>query len=133
MNDPLNGRRFPRVNVGEDHLVRFQVGDAPPSDLPMTNLSAGGCCIKVPSEHAAWAARGTRIDELYLIHPRIPNEPLSAEIRWLLGQAGKTSGFVLVGFSFLDPSPEVETALDRYVTELLGGNAGAGSPGTAPA
>jgi c-di-GMP-binding flagellar brake protein YcgR len=121
MNDPANRRRYARVNVGGDHTVRFKLGERSMSGLAMTNLSAGGCCIRIPSAQAEAMDKGTLVSMLYLVHPRIPNVPLEAVVCWLLGkQPGKTDGFVLVGFEFVDPSPQFQETLDAYVKELMG-------------
>lgn len=120
MNDLINRRRFLRVNVSEHHTVRFKIGERALAGLVMTNLSAGGCCVKIPSSQSEWLEKGTAVSAMYLVHPRIPSVPLQAAVCWLLGkQPGKTDGFVLVGFEFVDPSPQFQETLDAYVRELL--------------
>ena len=121
MNDPTELRRYRRVNVGEDHTVRFRVGEKSLAGLTMTNLSAGGCCIKVPAIQSEGMDKGALVSMLYLVHPRIPSIPLQASICWLLGkQPGRLEGFILVGFEFIDPSPQFQDTLDAYVQRLLG-------------
>jgi c-di-GMP-binding flagellar brake protein YcgR len=120
MNDPTNRRQFPRVNVSVDHTVRFRLGERSATGLTMINLSAGGCCIKVPAEEAEGLEKGTLVSMLYLVHPRIPSVPLQATICWLMGkQPGRTEGFILVGFEFINPSPKFQKTLNSYVLELL--------------
>lgn len=121
MNSQTNRRRYDRVNVDETHTVRFRLGEKSCSGLVMTNLSAGGCCVKVPVEQAEGMEKETMVHMMYLVHPRIPSTPLQASVSWLLGrQPGKNEGFVLVGFEFINPSPHFQDALDQYVQELLG-------------
>lgn len=120
MDDSSNRRRYPRANVDEDHTVRFHLGDKAYTGLVMTNLSAGGCCIKVPAEEAEGMAKGTLVHTMYLVHPRIPSTPLQASISWLLGrQPGRNEGVVLVGLEFVDLNPYFQATLERYVQEIL--------------
>lgn len=121
MNDSEPRRRFPRVNVDEDHRVLFQIGDRTASDVVITNLSAGGCCVKLACAQADGLDKGTVIPTLTLVHPRMPSEPLQAMICWMLGkQPGRVDGFILVGFEFTNADPHVQATLDAYVKELLG-------------
>ena len=71
-------------------------------------------------EDAEGLEKGTLVNLLYLVHPRIPSVPLQAAICWLMGkQPGRTEGFILVGFEFINPSPKFQDTLDAYVKELL--------------
>jgi c-di-GMP-binding flagellar brake protein YcgR len=120
MDDPQNRRRFTRVNVGEDHSARFRMDERDFVGLTLTNLSAGGCCVKVPAVQAAGIRKGTEVTDLRLVHPRLPSLPLRAAACWLLGrQPGRVEGFLLVGFEFLDISPQYQETLEAYVQELL--------------
>jgi c-di-GMP-binding flagellar brake protein YcgR len=121
MNDQIERRRFVRVNVNESHTARLQIGEKTFSSLIVTNLSAGGCCVRVPASLADELDKGTLIHMLYLVHPRIPSVPLQASVNWLLGkQPGRSEGFVLVGLEFIDPVPHYQETLDTYVKSLLG-------------
>lgn len=120
MDDHANRRRFPRVNVDEQHTVRFRFQDRELVGLPMTNLSAGGCCVKVVPAQAEGLDKGAAVESLFLVHPKIPSVPLRAMVCWLMGrQPGRTEGFALVGFEFTDITPQYQEALDAYVAELL--------------
>jgi c-di-GMP-binding flagellar brake protein YcgR len=120
MDDHANRRRFPRVNVDERHTVRFQFQSRELVGLPMTNLSAGGCCVKVVPSQAEGLVKGVAVEGLFLVHPNIPSVPLRAMVCWLMGrQPGKTEGFALVGFEFTDITPQYQESLDAYVAELL--------------
>ncbi len=120
MNDLANRRRFARVNVGTDHTVRFQLQGRELVGLTMTNLSAGGCCVKVHPTQAEPLDKGVAVEGLFLVHPRIPSVPLQATVCWLMGkQPGKVDGFTLVGFEFTNISSQYQETLDAYVTELL--------------
>jgi c-di-GMP-binding flagellar brake protein YcgR len=120
MNDFDNRRRFTRVNVDDQHTVRFHLREQERVGLTMTNLSAGGCCVKVPQNQSEGLEKGTPVELLYLVHRKIPSVPLRATICWLLGkQAGRTDGYVLVGFEFTDISPQYQEVLETYVEELV--------------
>jgi hypothetical protein len=120
MPDPTNQRRFPRVNVGNDHSARFKLGEHAYNDLAVANLSAGGCCVKIPAVQAEKLEKGTQVAMLYLVHSRIPSVPLQATVCWMLGkQPGKTDGFVLIGFEFQNLSPQFLETMETYVNELL--------------
>jgi len=115
-----NQRRFPRVNVDEDHTARFVVGECSVHGILITNLSAGGCCVKVSSELGELMGRGTSVSMLVIVHPGIPNVPLQATVCWLLGQQGRGSGaFNLVGLEFVNPNPKFQRTLAEYVEGLL--------------
>ncbi len=117
----IDHRRYSRVNVGEDHTAHFRMGGKSLTGLTMTNLSVGGCCIKVPAAQSEGMGKGTPVSVLYLVHPRIPSVPLQASVCWLLGnQPGRIDGFILVGFEFTNPNPQFQDTLDTYVQELLG-------------
>ena len=120
MNEPLQRRRHVRANVDENHTVRFRFGERAYTAMVMTNLSAGGCCVKVPAAAAACMEKGTLVHMLYLVHPHLPSTPLQASVCWLLGrQQGRSEGYVLVGFEFINPSPHFQRTLEAYVQELL--------------
>lgn len=121
MDDHANRRRFLRANVDDQHTVRFKLGEKSLTNLAMTNLSAGGCCVKVPAQRAEDLEKGTKVSAMYLVHPGIPSVPLEASVCWLLGrQPGRTEGYVLIGFEFTNPSPQFQETLDAYVKKLLG-------------
>ena len=120
MENLAERRRFPRVNVGPDHTVRFKLEDQSFNGLTMTNLSAGGCCVKVLARKAERLNKGTTVSMLYLVHPRLPSVPLEATVCWLLGkQTGKADGFMIIGLEFVNPSPRFQETVDIYVRELL--------------
>jgi len=121
MPDPSERRNHTRVNVSEEHTVRFHLGERSITGLTMTNLSAGGCCFKIPVTQSEGMIKGAQVSRLYLVHPRIPSTPLRATICWLMGrQPGRTEGVLLVGLEFTDPSPQFQETLDAYVQSLLG-------------
>jgi hypothetical protein len=121
MNDQINRRRHDRVNVSGEHTVRFRMGGKSFTGLTMTNLSVGGCCLKVPTSQSEGMDKGALVSMVYLVHPRIPSVPLQASICWRLGkQPGATDGFVLVGLEFIDATPQFRATLEAYVQELLG-------------
>jgi c-di-GMP-binding flagellar brake protein YcgR len=119
MDDPQNRRRFTRVNVGGDHTASFRLGERAFLGLALTNLSAGGCCLKLPAVQAEGIEKGCAVTQFCLVHPRLPSIPLEATVCWLLGrQPGRVEGFLLVGFEFHGISPQYQETLDTYVGSL---------------
>ncbi len=120
MDDFSNRRQYPRVNVSDDHGARFNVGNVSLRDLILTNLSAGGCCIRVPATQSELLEKGVMVNMVYLIHPSLPSVPLQATVSWLLGkQAGKTEGSIFVGLEFVNANPKFQETINDYVKELL--------------
>jgi len=90
---------------------------------PVTNLSAGGCCIRIAPHEALLLERGTPISMLRLMHPEIPSVPLQGRVCWIMGKRTEVQdGFSLVGIEFINPSPNFMALLEGYVTGLLADN-----------
>jgi c-di-GMP-binding flagellar brake protein YcgR len=110
----MENRRYPRVAVDPQCRVRFQLGDRCYGNIPIADLGAGGCCIRVPSQVAVGLAGQAPVESLELIHPRLPQEPIKARIAWVHGADG-ASGTLESGVQFL----EVPAAYTQRITEFV--------------
>lgn len=118
---PEDRRRTYRLSVGPDHQVRFRAGEQAYLGIPLSDISAGGCCARIPVQQAEALEKGMDLQGLHLAHPRLPGVPLLGRVAWIMGRhAGKTEGFVVVGIEFVDPNPTVYQAIENYVKEALG-------------
>jgi len=115
-----NRRRFVRVNVGPDHWVVFRHRDRHFKRIPMTDLSVGGCCIRVLPSEVEFLEKGASLSMLRILHPGLPNVPIMGRVTWIMGKkAENTEGVALVGIEFVNPSPDFMAILGNYVTGLL--------------
>lgn len=113
-------RTSPRLTVGPDHRVRFTVQGRLYSGVPLSDISAGGCCARMPVVQAEDLERGMLLESLHLAHPRLPGAELRGRLAWIMGRVpGKTEGIVVLGIEFLDPAPAVRQAIEAYVAEGL--------------
>lgn len=121
MEQPSDRRRYPRLSLEAGFTARFRAADKSFTAVQMSDLSAGGTCLRVDAQEADPLLKGTQVSTLYLDHPDLPTVPLQGQVSWLMGKvAGKTEGFVLVGVEFSGLNPKIEAALARFVDERLG-------------
>jgi hypothetical protein len=105
-----------RVNLDPEYTVSFSLGDRSFSLLPTPNLSGGGVCVMVPSDQARLFDRGTVLKDLVLEHPRLPKDPIQAEVAYTLGAGHPgTMPFVGVGVKFVSVPPAAQEALNAFV------------------
>lgn len=121
MDSPANRRRHPRLSVGDGYTARFRAAETAFQAVPLTDLSAGGLCLRVGAREAAPLEKGQPVATLFIEHPALPAVPLQGQISWVMGKVpGKSEGFVLVGVSFVNLHPKLEAVLARHVEERLG-------------
>ncbi len=121
MDQPAERRRYPRLSVDASFTARFRAADFSFTAVPMSDLSAGGVCLRVDAALAEPLSKGVAVTQLCLEHPGLPKTPLRGQVSWLMGKVpGKTEGFVLVGVEFVDLNPKTEAALASFVAERLG-------------
>jgi hypothetical protein len=65
----LERRRHPRISVGPQCRVRFQVGERCDANIPVANLGPTGCCIRIPQTVAVGLHDRATVPSLELIHP----------------------------------------------------------------
>lgn len=114
-----------RVSVGGEFRASFKLGARSFTRLPLTNLGAGGCCLKVDAPTAAHLSKGALLQELVIRHPGLPELPQQALVVWMLGRPAPKArppeeGFVLVGIKFIRPSPHFQFRVHEYVSLQLG-------------
>ncbi len=120
MESEAERRRHPRLSVDPSYTVRFKAGSRTFTAVPMTDLSAGGFCLRMTPKEAEGLAKGTSVASLYLDHLGLPTLPLQGQVVWVMGRVpGKVEGFVLVGIEFVNLHAKVEAALALYVRERL--------------
>jgi hypothetical protein len=117
---PIERRQYVRASVGAKHTCRFQVGVRSFRDIQISNLSACGCVLKVPTYLAKEFNTGNCLSLFYLIQPHVPTIPLKGTVSWIGGvQSDKVYGFVLLGIQFVDLDPVFQKMLDAHVCKLL--------------
>lgn len=121
MSDPMEDRRASRrLTVGPDHRVRFSAGGKVFSGISLSDLSAGGCCARIPVAQAEGLERGMALEDLHLAHPKLPGAALRGRLAWIMGRVpGRTEGFVVLGIEFVEPAAAVTQAIEAYVAEGL--------------
>lgn len=120
MDTPADRRRYPRLSVDASYTARFRAADKSFTAVPMSDLSAGGICLRVAAIEAETLVKGTLVSTLYLDHPNLPKVPIQGQVTWMMGKVpGKLTGFVLVGVEFVALNPKTEAALANYVDERL--------------
>lgn len=123
MEQPSDRRRYPRLSLDAGYTARFRAAERSFAAVQMSDLSAGGTCLRVEALEAEPLTKGLQVSALYLDHPGLPTVPLQGQVSWLMGKVpGKTEGFVLVGIEFVNLNPKIETALAKFVDERLSKN-----------
>jgi c-di-GMP-binding flagellar brake protein YcgR len=121
MDQPADRRRHPRLSVDASYTARFRAGDRAYDSVPLSDLSAGGICLRIGVLDADPFSKGTMITNLYLEHAGLPKSPLQGQVTWMMGKVpGKQEGFVLVGVEFVGLNPKLEAALASFVAERIG-------------
>lgn len=117
MSSPQEQRKYPRLSIhGRDYGVRFEVKGVEILDSRLVNLSAGGCGMEVQIAQARLIEEGESLDALYLVHPDLPQVPLSGLVLRVLGKVpGKTTGYALVGVEYKEITPFVRGLISEHV------------------
>ena len=124
MDVPADRRRHPRLSVDPSYTARFKAANRTFTGVPMTDLSAGGTCLRMAPAEAAGLVKGTNVVSLFLDHLGLPTVPLQGQVAWVMGRVpGRTEGFVLIGVEFVNLHAKVEAALAHYVRQRLGASA----------
>lgn len=112
----LERRKTPRLSLGPGFGARFMVGDRLVPDAELTNLSAGGCCLKVSADLGAELTVGDALEEFHFLHDDLPRGVLQARVRWVLGRIGRRC---LVGVDFGPAPAGLGEALEAFVSTRL--------------
>lgn len=126
---PVERRSCPRLTLGAGFHARFMVGDElfPAADL--LDLSAGGCCLRLPLDLCGEVQRGAGLDEFHFLHRDLPKGVLKGSVKWVLGrnpgtmESGGAGRYCLVGVEFRDIPEALGQAIAAYVDRLHAGGA----------
>ncbi len=114
----------PRLKVGAGFTACFFLLDETFPDVPLLNLSAGGCCLLLHRELAELLRAGTRLHNFALCHPDLPADPQHAEVVYVREEGLEEGSLrVTAGLKFLHPKPEFQGRIAAYVRERLRGQA----------
>lgn len=122
--DPVTGRERRaqlRLSLGPGFQARFQAWTGPSPLVDMTDLSTGGCCLRLAPESCQDLEAGALLDAFQFLHRDLPNGVLQARVSWILGKyAGERAGsyedrYCLMGVEFCNPSPEILEGLEAYI------------------
>jgi c-di-GMP-binding flagellar brake protein YcgR len=120
--DPAERRHTPRLSLGEGFQARFMAGDLLVTEADLTDLSAGGCCLRLPLEQVQGLQKGSDLEEFHFLHGDLPRGVLQGRVKWVLGRrpGGEAGpGYGLVGVEFLLVPDAVGQAIAAYVAEHL--------------
>lgn len=117
MVDASDRRTKPRIIVGPDHGIRFEVQGRTFSNVRITNLSAEGCFATVHRAPAGLFQQGALLERLAFEHADLPHGPITAQVTFSLGdQAGHGAmPFVGLGIHFLAMDPATAEGLQAFV------------------
>ena len=111
-DNPEDLRRFDRrMNVGPEFTLKFFLYDEEFQGIRIVNLSGGGCCVQFSPELAEMIGKGSRLHNLTLCHPDLPDAPQLAEVMYLMGKEanlrhpGPRKGVILGGIKFVNAAP----------------------------
>ena len=117
MIDATNTRKYRRISVGPGHSVQFRLGSLDLKNIPITNMSAGGCFALLPGTLAHQLHPGTLLMDFQLENEQLPDTTICSRVvrivKGLTDIQGKDLG---LGISFLSTSPHFYEQIDRYVS-----------------
>lgn len=73
-----------RLALGPGYSIRFTV-QGRTLEVPILNLSYGGCFCLVPFREARHFERGVTLADLQLLHPELPKAPIQCQVAYTLG------------------------------------------------
>jgi len=123
--DPAERRHHPRLSLGPGFQARFMAGDLLVPEADLLDLSAGGCCLRLPLERCREIRRGVDLEEFHLLHPDLPKGVLPARVSWVLGrtpgalEGGGPDRYCLVGVEFTGIPDRAARAIGAYVARNL--------------
>jgi len=111
-------RKYRRIPVGSDYTVGFRMNGVDLKNIPVSNLSAGGCLALLPKDLAVNIHHGYLLLDFMLEHKELPKTPFCSQVvhlsPGLSGPDGEAVGF---GISFLSTSPNFYAWVDAYIAE----------------
>ena len=112
--DPRKDTR--RLALGPGFTIRFQA-QGRTLEVPILNLSYGGCFTLVPFKDARHFDRGVPITELQLLHPDLPKGTFTCQVAYTLGGTAGMGHMdqVGMGIQFLEVDPITQRALQAWL------------------
>ena len=118
MDRPSEKRDARRVILPGPPMLRFHAGGQAFENIPMANLSHGGCLALIPSVQAGFFETDLVMEDLVILHPGVFANPIKARVAWVMGAKDDTAA---VGIQFLEMSSETRISLVSAVdAEILG-------------
>lgn len=111
-----------RIIVGPDHTVRFLAGGHAFRNVPLTNLSLGGCFATLGNRDSGLFTQGTVLEQFAFEHPDLAGPFFTARVAFVLG-GGEPSAllrFLGLGIELLDVPPATRERLEVLITLMLG-------------
>jgi hypothetical protein len=106
-----------RIILGPDFAISFSLKGYIYQDIRITNISIGGCFALVGVRDARLFLRGATLENLVLMHPDLPKEPVTAVVSYVLGGRPGQEALELVGVGvqFLSMEDSTKDALTAWV------------------
>jgi hypothetical protein len=106
-----------RVIVGPDHAISFTLKGYSYHDVRITNLSMGGCFALISARDARLFMRGAALENLILLNPELPKEPMIATVSYVLGGRPGQEALdpVGVGIQFLCMEERARESLATWI------------------
>jgi len=124
--DPAERRQAPRLSLDEGFHACFMIGERRVAEASLTDLSVGGCCLRLAMEHCQELQKGVSLEAFQLVHPDLPREVLQGRVKWVLGRAAEALGrpgppYCLVGVAFEAVPEPAGQAIAAFVAGQLQG------------
>ena len=117
-------RQAPRLSLGSGFHARFMIGEHLFAEVDLLDMSAGGCCLRLPQALSEGFRKGAALDEFHFVHPDLPQGVLQGRVKWVLGRnagAAAATGprYCLVGVEFALITAGLAQAIESYVASRL--------------
>jgi hypothetical protein len=106
-----------RVILDSAFAIAFTLKGYAYQEVRITNISMGGCFALVGARDARLFMRGAVLENLVLLHPELPKEPITAVVSYVLGgrPGQETMEMVGVGIQFLSMEDAAQDALAAWI------------------
>ncbi|HJW72005.1 MAG TPA: PilZ domain-containing protein [Geothrix sp.] len=106
-----------RVILDSAFAIAFSLKGYAYQEVRITNISMGGCFALVGARDARLFMRGAVLENLVLLHPELPKEPITAVVSYVLGgrPGQETMEMVGVGIQFLNMDDAAQGALAAWI------------------
>lgn len=106
-----------RVILDSAFAIAFTLKGYAYQEVRITNISMGGCFALVGARDARLFMRGAVLENLVLLHPELPKEPITAVVSYVLGgrPGQETMEMVGVGIQFLNMDDAAQNALAAWI------------------